>query len=157
MSVPSNAELAARARRLDPVMVLHNWLSRHVRPLTEGMRPSWYDWAARNLLADPEVAVHLTPTSTESGRPRFFTVFDYDFNDPHGRVVISRALFAERDFIGQQVVLATVEGDRREGDEFDGFGCIVTVTGVQDPIHSPDHVALLTDYYERQYRQPKET
>jgi hypothetical protein len=83
----------------------------------------------------------------------WYAAFDYDFNNPNGRVVISRALFEEGEYIGRKVMLVSIEGNRREGDDYDGFGTIVTVTGVQDPIASPDHVALITDYPNRWRRK----
>lgn len=86
---------------------------------------------------------------SDSDPNRWFDVFDYDFNNPNGRVVISRALFEEGDYIGRKVVLVSMEGDQFGDGDYEGLGTIVTVTGVQDPIHSPDHVALITDYPNR--------
>jgi hypothetical protein len=65
--VPTNAELAERARALDAHTVVREWLNRHVgHPPVGGFdsRDDWLDWAASNFLADPEIAQHLTPTPT---------------------------------------------------------------------------------------------
>lgn len=65
MNVPTNDELAERAKDLDAHTVVRNWLERHTRP--QRHNASWtrdeLDDAADNFLADPEIAVHLHSSS----------------------------------------------------------------------------------------------
>lgn len=67
--VPTNAELAERAKDQELVALVRGWLSRHVRP-PDDVSPeddikrlgveAWLDWAAQNFIADPEIAASLT-------------------------------------------------------------------------------------------------
>lgn len=64
VAVPTNDELAERAKDSDARTVVWNWLRRHVRPPHSGMDyTEWLDWAAENFLADPEVRAHLVPVA----------------------------------------------------------------------------------------------
>lgn len=80
---------------------------------------------------------------------RWYTVFDYDFNNQAGWVVINKRLFHTdyQDIVGQDILLVSMEGDERT-DEYDGFGTIVTVTGVRSA-HSDAHIILETDLAHR--------
>jgi hypothetical protein len=68
--VPTNAELAKRAKDKELVTIVRDWLRRHVRPPAD-ISPEddiiqrlgvevWLDWAANNFVADPEIAASLT-------------------------------------------------------------------------------------------------
>jgi hypothetical protein len=78
---------------------------------------------------------------------RWFSAYEYDFNNTHGEVTVSRQVY-EEDVLtpGTQIILVTIDGD--DGStvplSYSGFGTVVTITGVKDA-HSPDHVRILTD------------
>lgn len=54
MGVPTNDELEARGPD-NPWQAVRNWLSRHHAPRDSAERERWLDWAATNLINDPEV------------------------------------------------------------------------------------------------------
>jgi hypothetical protein len=57
-SVPDNAGLAGRAPR-SAFDAFRGWLSRHPTP-RDGDREAWLDFAAGNILADPQLRPHLS-------------------------------------------------------------------------------------------------
>lgn len=65
--VPTNAQLAERAKEKTNFDIVHFWLRQHVRPPYSGIPiDEWMDWAARNFLADPEVRAWLSVMAQRS-------------------------------------------------------------------------------------------
>jgi hypothetical protein len=63
--VPTNAELADRAKARTAHEIIRGWLERH-RPFDEGEAyQRWLDWAADNFLADPEITAYADRVARE--------------------------------------------------------------------------------------------
>lgn len=56
--VPTNAELAERAKDKELPEIVRGWLTRHVG--VERPDGEWFDWAAQNFCADPEIRAWIS-------------------------------------------------------------------------------------------------
>lgn len=75
---------------------------------------------------------------------RYYNAFEYDFNNPHGEVVINRKLIDELGLdVDDSILLVSMEGNRRDSD-YDGYATIVCITGFKDAVN-PEHVWIMTD------------
>lgn len=79
---------------------------------------------------------------------RFYTAFEYDFNNPVGTITMHRDTWEDFDFSGDtEVMLVSLDGDLRQPGPrtYDGFGCMTKVTEVRE-VPNSDYVIVQTDY-----------